>query len=506
MAKLQIVHAYRDSPLELEMTECHFFDGVVSYVPRILDPRSQKPIAGCIGSNFSLQEQPQLPPLFEVRAKSGREFRHTALVQLQLEGAQSPVIPPTPLRFHTHEDEWDDGNAEHVVMPNDVHFVTRYGAQTRENQYQPEYARIDVPLDLLLTGDDATDQPLIQRSIDAELMRIDALAAMARGAGRGLKKGGKLAGKGMKKGGKLAKKGMKKGGKLAKKGMKKGGKLAKRGMKKGGKLAKKGLKKGKRAYKGAKKGLKKRMQSRKTATKKKPKTDKKKQIKDKKKPKKAGLKKKAKDALKKTAKKAGKKAGVAAAKKAIQKATTPGAFGGGGGGFGMGGSGPGGGGAGSPMSGFGGGDQPVPQQIYPAPFQMTSGGGGAPGGYQDPGTLSGAPPRQSGPLTRLTIVSQATADKAAQGTISGDEDRYPSTPTDADSADEDVNVSAPGSDSDSDEDSAASTATTTTTITTLQAMIGAALMAQTDFDPLDEADYEQSRAWIRDIANQMLIV
>jgi len=136
---------------------------------------------------------------------------------------------------------------------------------------------------------------------------------------------------------------------------------------------------------------------------------------------------------------------------------------------------------------------------------MTSGGGGAPGGYQDPGTLSGAPPRQSGPLTRLTIVSQATADKAAQGTISGDEDRYPSTPTDADS-DEDVNVSAPGSDS--DEDSAASTTTTTTTVppTTLQAMIGAALMAQTDFDPLDEADYEQSRAWIRDIANQMLIV
>ena len=500
MARLQIVHAYRDSPLELEMTECHFFDGVVSYVPRILDPRSQKPIAGCIGSNFSLQEQPQLPPLFEVRAKSGREFRHTALVQLQLEGAQRPVIPPTPLRFHTHEDEWDDGNAEHVVMPNDVHFVTRYGAQTRENQYQPEYARIDVPLDLLLTGDEAMDQPLIQRSIDAELMRIDAMAAMARGAGRGLKKGGKLAGKGMKKGGKLAKKGMKKGGKLAKKGMKKGGKLAKKGFKKG----KKGFKKGKRAYKGARKGLKKRMQSRKTATKKKPKTDKKKQIKDKKQKSKLSKKDqakakaaKAKAAVKKTAKKAGKKAGVAAAKKAIQKATTPGAFGGGG--FGMGGGGPGGGGSGSPMSGFGGGDQPVPQQIYPAPFQMTSGGGGAPGGYQDPGTLPGAPPRQSGPLTRPTIVSQATADKAAQGTISGDEDRYPSAPTDADS-DEDVNVSAPGSDS--DEDSAASTTTTT-----LQAMIGAALMAQTDFDPLDEADYyEQSRAWIRDIANQMLIV
>jgi len=157
----------------LQLRECHLFNGVVSYVPEAAQVASDP---SCSARNYAPENG---PPLFSVRAAVAQPARgrigapirledmfleHDAIVKFKI-GALKIAAPIT---FQTDSHFIETNYAEHVELgDSDAHLVLRYSGRG----YQPEYVRLDVPIDLVEMADPAEGERIRQRSQEALMAR-----------------------------------------------------------------------------------------------------------------------------------------------------------------------------------------------------------------------------------------------------------------------------------------------------------------------------------------------
>jgi len=146
-------------PLE----ECHFFGGVVSWVPERSVSRTDP---SCSARNWPVDA----PPLLDVRAGDDATLVHTAAsAELCVRvGSQMHTLRLPPIAMCTPMDAMGLGGAHHLELPDGGALVVRFG----EDSLQPEYWRLDVPIGAEL-GD-----PVAQRGEQAAIGRMLAVDAI----------------------------------------------------------------------------------------------------------------------------------------------------------------------------------------------------------------------------------------------------------------------------------------------------------------------------------------
>jgi len=170
-AALHVWHADAPGPggeVCVPLEECHFFGGVLSFVPERSVSRTDP---SCSAHNW----RDDAPPLFAVRRATDALVHTADRAELRLRiGAQLHTLALPPIHLRTPLAEMGDGDADHLLLPDGGALVVRFGA----DGVQPDYWRLDVPMDL------SFGQPVHDRAEQAAVGRMLAMDAIGAPLGR----------------------------------------------------------------------------------------------------------------------------------------------------------------------------------------------------------------------------------------------------------------------------------------------------------------------------------